>query len=375
MISCEKLFNVFKKQGLEFFTGVPDSFLKDFCSYINDHAKSENHIITANEGGAIALVTGYHLATGNIGVAYMQNSGEGNAVNPLVSLADPEVYSIPMLLLIGWRGEPGIKDEPQHVKQGKITIDLLNVLGIQYEILPDSINDAEKSVENIVNKIKEKNTPCALVIRKDLFEPYGSKNKIKSLYILSREKAIQIIVDNLNLGDVVVSTTGKISRELFEYREKIKQGHNRDFLIVGSMGHCSQIALGIALSKPNRQIYCLDGDGAAIMHMGSLAIIGSKNIKNFKHIILNNGAHESVGGQPTAGFNIDFCSIAKACGYKTVLKAVDENEIKNRTVSLKSCSGPALLEIRINAFSRKELSRPTDSPLENKKKFMKFLQE
>lgn len=371
MINCKNFYDSLIRKGVDFFIGVPDSSLKSFSAYVMDNSK--NHIITANEGGAIALATGYYLATKKFGLVYMQNSGEGNAVNPLVSLADPDVYSIPMLLLIGWRGEPGKKDEPQHVKQGKITLSLLDTLGIPYEILSDSIEDVERSLTKAVDHMSNKNSPYALVARKEIFEDYKLQNKIGTSYELSREDAVKLVVSELDSKDIVVSTTGKTSRELFEYREELNQGHSRDFLTVGSMGHSSHIALGIARSKINRQVYCFDGDGAVIMHMGSLAIIGSQSPKNFKHIIFNNGAHDSVGGQPTVGFEIDFPLIAKACGYKLTLKAETMEKVKEKMSLLKSSEGPGLLEIRVKKGARKDLGRPTTTPIQNKEAFMGFL--
>ena len=373
MINCKEFYDLLIEKKIDFFTGVPDSLLKDFCAYITDKTNPMNHIIAANEGGSIALATGYHLATGKVGLVYMQNAGQGNAINPLVSLADPDVYSIPILLIIGWRGEPGKKDEPQHIKQGKVTLGLLDTLGISYEILPDSVEDLEKKLEYAVNYMRIKSAPFAFVVREGTFEPYTLKNKIKTNYELSREDAIKLIVDRLELKDIVISTTGKTSRELFEYRKELGQEHEKDFLTVGSMGHTSKIALGIALSKLDRQVYCFDGDGAVIMHMGSLAIIGSKNPKNFKHIIFNNGAHDSVGGQPTVGFDIDFLGIAKSCGYKLVLRAETKNEIKEKIDILRLSDGPCLLEIRISKGARGNLGRPNITPKENKENFMKFL--
>jgi len=378
MINCKGFFNLLKEKEINFFTGVPDSLLKYFCYYIMDNTDSKNHIISANEGGAIALASGYHLSTGKIGLVYMQNSGQGNSVNPLVSLADPDVYSIPILLLIGWRGEPGKQDEPQHAKQGKITLDLLNALEIPYEILPDSLEAAEKILEKAITHMKEKNAPFALVAKKGVFEEYILKNESQPSFEMNREDAIKLIVDDiddLSSEDVVISTTGKISRELFEYREKLKQDHDKDFLTIGSMGHASQVALGIALQKPNRQVYCFDGDGSVIMHMGSLAIIGQQSPKNFKHIVFNNGAHDSVGGQPTTGFEIDLQLIAKACGYKTALKAETEEDTKEKIELLKTSEGPAFLEIVVNKGARKDLGRPTITPIENKKYFMNFLKK
>ena len=373
MIDCKKFYDILMEKGIDFFTGVPDSLLKDFCAYITDNSK--NNIITANEGNAIALVAGYHLSTGKIGLVYMQNSGQGNSANPLISLVDPEVYSIPLLLFIGWRGEPGEKDEPQHIKQGRITLDFLKTLGIPYQILPENIDEAKKSLDVAIDSIKIRSAPYALIVRKGTFEKYELKNNIKTSYELSREDAIKLIIDKLDERDIVVSTTGKISRELFEYREKLGQRHERDFLTVGSMGHSSSIALGVALQKPNNKIYCFDGDGAMIMHMGALSIIGSEGPKNFKHIVFNNGAHDSVGGQPTAGFNIDFPLIAKACGYKLTLKAETKDEVKEMISLLKFKDGPCLLEIKINKGSRDDLGRPTRTPKENKEDFMKNVLE
>ena len=374
MINCEKFYNKLVNKNINFFTGVPDSLLKDFCAYITDNTDSKNNIIAANEGNAIALASGYYLATGKIGLVYMQNSGLGNAINPLTSLVDPEVYSIPMLLLIGWRGEPDMKkDEPQHIKQGKITLKLLDTLGIKYSSLPNSMEKANEVIDDATNYMKSFNAPYAIVVSKETFEHYNLKNEIITKYELSREEAIKLIVDKLDKDYAVISTTGMTSRELFEYREELGQGHSNDFLTVGSMGHSSQIALGVALSKPDKQVYCLDGDGAVIMHMGALAIIGSQSLKNFKHIVVNNGAHDSVGGQPTVAFKIDIPSIASACGYKLALSAETRNEFMEKLSLIKSSEGPCLLEVKVNKGHRNNLGRPTATPIENKKKFMDFL--
>ncbi len=373
MLDCEKFYNLLVDGGIEFFTGVPDSLLKDFNAYIIDNVKNNKHIIAANEGASISLSAGHYLATKKIGLVYMQNSGLGNAVNPLISLVDKEVYSIPLLLIIGWRGEPNEKDEPQHVKQGRITLKLLDTLEIPFEVLPDDIEDVKESLEKAFKYMNEYKAPYAFVVRKGIFEKYECKNETEQNYDLSRESAIKIIVNNLGDNDIIVSTTGMTSRELFEYREEMKQDHNNDFLTVGSMGHASQIALGIAMSKPERQIFCLDGDGAIIMHMGSLGIIGSKSAKNFKHVVLNNSAHGSVGGQPTVGDKIDIISTARSCKYKVAYKVETKNELIEKISLLRSVEGPALLEIRVNKEYRKELGRPTISPKENKETFMKFL--
>ena len=374
MLSCENFYNLLIENNIDFFAGVPDSLLKDFCAYIFDNTSDERNIIAANEGNAVALAVGYHLATSNIGLVYMQNSGQGNVINPLASLTDREVYSIPLLMVIGWRGEPNQKDEPQHVKQGKITLSLLDTMGISYDILPDKIDNAKKILLKAVNIIKSESVPYALIVRKGTFEEYNLKKVNTNVYDLTREEAVKAVVDKLGENDIIVSTTGKTSRELYEYREENGQDHSRDFLTVGSMGHCSQIALGIALSKKDSEIYCFDGDGALIMHMGSLAIAGAQDVKNFKHIVFNNGAHDSVGGQPTVGLSIDFPGIAKACGYKSAYcleKRDDFDSVLNQFIS---SNGPAFLEIKVKKGSRKDLGRPATSPEENKKQFMHFLQ-
>ena len=374
MLTCEAFYNLLVAKGIDFFAGVPDSLLKHFIGFLSDKVPASRHIIAANEGGAVALGVGYYLATDRIPLIYMQNAGEGNTVNPLLSLADPKVYSVPLLLVIGWRGEPGVSDEPQHAKQGEVTLHLLTALGIPYEVLPDALDGAKECVGRALLAMKASNAPYALVVRKDTFEPCKANNDERGTgYQLSREKAITFLIEQLGNRDIVVATTGKTGRELFEYRESRGQGHERDFLNIGAMGHASQIALGIALQKPERRIYCLDGDGALIMHMGALAIIGERAPKNFFHIVFNNGAHDSVGGQKTAGFAIDMPVIAKACGYKLALYAETEEELKNHVKQLIVSNGPAFLEVRVKRGSRKDLGRPTMDPAEAKKAFMKFL--
>lgn len=375
MISAEKFYNLLNELGVDFYTGVPDSLLKDICSYITDNTSKEKNIISANEGGAIALAAGYNLASNKIPLVYLQNSGIGNIINPLLSLADPEVYSIPMLIMVGWRGEPSIKDEPQHVKQGKVTLDLFSAMRVPFDILSTDFEEVKNSIINAIQYIEKNKAPFVLVVKKNTFEPYKLKNNVFTNFELSRELAIKEVVQLLNEDDIVVSTTGMISRELFELRESLEQGHEKDFLTVGSMGHASQIALGIALEKPNRNVYCFDGDGAVLMHTGSMGIVGDLAPKNFKHIIFNNGAHDSVGGQPTIGFNVDFCKIAEGFNYKKVYKADKAFEIKDIFEIFSKEEGPSLLEICVNKGNRKDLGRPTISPIDNKDSFKSFLQK
>lgn len=373
MLPVQTFFDALRGEGIEFFTGVPDSLLKDFCAYITDHAGPRQHVIAANEGGAVALAAGRYLATGRPALVYMQNSGQGNAVNPLTSLADPDVFGIPMLLLVGWRGEPGVPDEPQHVKQGKITLDVFAALGIHCEVLPGDTGPAVGCLASAVRRMRAGSCPVALVVRTGTFERYKLRSDVVSSYELRREAALALVVEAIGSGAVVVATTGMTSRELFEYRVSAAQGHRTDFRTVGCMGHASQIALGIALARPGRAVYCLDGDGAAIMHMGGLAIIGDQQPANLRHVVFNNGAHDSVGGQPTAGFTIDIPRIATACGYRFAATASTTFEISEGLRSLREATGPALLEIRVNKGARSNLGRPTSTPAENKRELMQYL--
>lgn len=361
--------------GIDFFAGVPDSLLKNICAYIADHKDEQHHIITANEGGAIALAAGYHLATGKIGVVYMQNSGEGNIINPLASLTDKEVYNIPVLLLIGWRGKPGVHDEPQHVKQGKVTTGLLNVMGVNYDVLSQDEEKAAKQIEKAIAVMKATNEVYALVIEKGTFEDYKLQNVEENDLQMTREEAIQTVAASLGEKDVIVSTTGMISRELFETRTAWNQGHERDFLTVGSMGHASQIALGIAMEKADRKVWCFDGDGASIMHMGNMAIVASKHPKNYVHVVFNNGAHDSVGGQPTVGLKIDLPSVAKSVGYKETYSVDNMGKLKSILPSIAKAEGPVFLQVCVKKGNRKDLGRPTTTPIQNKEALMKFLEK
>lgn len=373
MISPKFFYDTLISYGIDFYTGVPDSLLKSLCAYITDNADNSHNIIAANEGGAVGLATGHYLASDHIPVVYMQNSGLGNIINPLASLTDPDVYEIPILLIIGWRGKPGVHDEPQHVKQGKVTTGLLNVMGVDYTVLSKDEDNAGIQIKRAVEYIKSTGHTYAIVVEKDTFEPYTLKNVENNNLILSREDAIMIVAASTGERDVIVSTTGMISRELFEYRTSTNQGHDRDFLTVGSMGHASQIALGIALEQPNRRVWCFDGDGASIMHMGNMAIVGQKAPNNYIHVVFNNGAHDSVGGQPTVGLKIDLPAVAKALGYKNVYSADNEGTLCEILKNMKANEGPIFLQVCVKKGNRKDLGRPTTSPQDNKKALMNFL--
>lgn len=375
MISPQFFIDELGRHGIDFYTGVPDSLLKNICAYITDTLPHDHNIIAANEGGAMGIAAGYHLATGRIPVVYMQNSGEGNIINPLASLTDKEVYRIPVLLIIGWRGRPGVHDEPQHVKQGKVTTGLLNTMGIDYTVLSKDTDTAAKQIKTAVDYMHRTNECYALVVEKETFEVYTLSNTKATTLTLAREEAIESVVETLEADAVVVSTTGMISRELFEIRERRGQDHSRDFLTVGSMGHASQIALGIALQQPQRPVYCFDGDGAAIMHMGGMAIAASMHPSNLTHIVFNNGAHDSVGGQPTVGLDIDLPAVAKAVGYKHVYSADNLTELTDILGRAKGEEGPKLIQICVKKGNRKDLGRPTTTPQQNKEALMNFLKQ
>lgn len=373
MIRPSFFVNALKKQDIDFFAGVPDSLLKNICAYITDNLPAEQNIIAANEGGAMGIAAGYHLATGKIGCVYMQNSGEGNIINPLASLTDKEVYNIPVLLVIGWRGRPGVHDEPQHVKQGKVTTGLLNVMGINYTVLSKDEDAAARQIDVAVNYMRTTNECYALVVEKDTFDAYKLQTETMNDFTMTREEAIRKVAGSIESDACIVSTTGMISRELFEYRTAMNESHERDFLTVGSMGHASQIALGIALQKPDRRVYCFDGDGASIMHMGNMAISASMNCKNYVHVVFNNGAHDSVGGQPTVGLTIDLPAIAKAVGYKHVFSVNNMESLTETLAGLRDIEGPIFLQICVRKGNRKDLGRPTTTPIQNKEALMEYL--
>ena len=375
MIRPEFFIGKLRESGIDCFAGVPDSLLKNICAYITDHFDAAHNIIAANEGAAVGLAAGHYLATGKPACVYMQNSGEGNVINPLASLTDQEVYNIPVLLLIGWRGRPGVHDEPQHVKQGKVTTGLLNVMGIDYTVLSKEEDKAEAQIKKAVAFMQATKQCYALVIEKDTFDTYTLQNVEKNDLTMSREEAIQTVAAALGEKDAIVSTTGMISRELFEYRTAMNQGHERDFLTVGSMGHASQIALGIALEKQDRRIWCFDGDGASIMHMGSMTIVAQKAPKNYIHVVFNNGAHDSVGGQPTVGLKIDLPAIAMAVGYKAAYSVETKDFLIELLEKVKTQDGPVLLEVKVKKGNRKDLGRPTTTPIQNKEALMSFLKD
>lgn len=370
-MQVEKLFEIIDS---EFYTGVPDSQLKPLCDYLMakygvDH---NHHVIAANEGNCTALAAGYYLATGKIPVVYMQNSGEGNIINPVASLLNDKVYAIPMIFIVGWRGEPGVHDEPQHIYQGEVTIKLLEDMGIDSFVI-----DPETSDEDVFAKMKafknllDQGRNVAFVVKKGALTN-SSKVQYKNENILSREQIIEHIV-KVSADDPIISTTGKASRELFEIRERNGQDHKRDFLTVGSMGHASSIALGVAINKPNNKIWCIDGDGAALMHMGALAVIGNISPNNLVHIVINNGAHETVGGMPTVASGIEMAKVALSCGYPNALTVNNAAMLDDALNKAKTCRELFFIEVMCSIGARENLGRPTTSAIDNKNSFVSYL--
>ena len=373
MIHSGQFIRTLDSHGLDFFTGVPDSVLSGLTSYLTESVPDDRHVIAANEGGAVALAVGHYLATGRPALVYMQNSGQGNAVNPLMSLASPDVYGIPMLLLIGWRGEPGRPDAPQHTAQGRATLPLLDVLGLPHRVLPDDEQGAEQAVAEMLAVAVERQTPVALVVREGTFGPGEQHPSSLDDLTLTREEALKTIAGRLDARTVVVVTTGKASREIHAYRREQRQSSRPDFLTIGGMGHASSVALGIALAGPARRVVCLDGDGAALMHLGAMAIIGSRKPSNLTHVIINNGAHDSVGGAPTVGFAVSLPDMALACGYRGALSVDTRIPLAAAIEVLRYRRGPVLVEVRVCTGSRPDLPRPAESPQEGKRQLMELL--
>jgi len=374
MISCQDFFDILNKYDLSFFTGIPDSIFKEWMKFLVD--KDEivlKNLIACNECEAVALAAGYHLATNKIGVVYMQNSGLGKAVNPLTSLCDPDVFSIPVFLMIGWRGEPGKVDAPQHKKMGKITLPLLETLQIPYWILEPDLKIIEKKLKEVIAHFKANKSPYAFIVRKKFFQNYDLEKAVIKKYIISREEAISVIMQNLNNDEIIVSSTGFVSRELYEYRESNVKDHYKSFYNIGSMGCASSIGLSIALQKPNRKVIVFDGDGAAIMQMGAFTTIGKYSPSNYVHIIFDNNSHESTGGQPTNSDTIDFAKIALACNYKSTKLIKTKSNLIKAIPEIKEQKGPLLVVIKIQKNIRPDLNRPEKTPKELKNALMNYL--
>lgn len=369
-----KVENLVQIIGSDFYTGVPDSQLKALCNYLmaTYGIDPHHHVIAANEGNCTALAAGYHLATGKVPVVYMQNSGEGNIINPVASLLNDKVYAIPVIFIIGWRGEPGIHDEPQHIYQGEVTLKLLEDMNIASFVIGKDTTDEEVSAKMAeFREILKTGKDVAFVIRKGALTD-APKVEYKNDNHMIREEIIQHIV-KASGEDPIISTTGKASRELFETRVANGQSHKYDFLTVGSMGHSSSIALGVAINKPEQRIWCVDGDGAVLMHMGSMAVIGANRPNNLIHVVINNGAHETVGGMPTVAGSIDLVSIARACGYPNAVCVDSFEALDAELAAAKNRNELSLIEVKCSIGARDDLGRPTTTALENKQNFMDYL--
>ena len=362
--------------GADFFTGVPDSQLKPLCNYLMHTygIDRRHHLIAANEGNCAAIAAGYHLATGRVPAVYMQNSGEGNIINPLASLLNEKVYAIPMIFIIGWRGEPGIHDEPQHIYQGEITESLMTLMGASSFVISKETSEQEvMTAMDGFQKLLAEGKDVAFVIRKGALT-YDEPVEYANRYTMNREEIIRHITA-VSGTDPIISTTGKASRELFEIRAADGESHERDFLTVGSMGHASSIALGVALHKPGTRVWCVDGDGAALMHLGAMAVIGSQKPSNLVHVVINNEAHETVGGMPTAAVSADLAGIAKACGYPYAVCVNTFADLDRELNEAKERNALSFLEVKSSIGARSDLGRPTTTALENKENFMAFLKK
>lgn len=372
MVTCNELYKIFKDNDLTFFTGVPDSTFKAWMNFLSECNDLKN-VIAVNECEATALAAGYYLSTGRIGVVYMQNSGLGKAVNPLMSLVDPEVFSIPVLLIIGWRGEPGKKDQPEHKKMGRVMLHLLDTLEIPYSILTNNLEDIKREIVKAKDYMIRRNAPYSIIIRKGLLNDYKRKISPEQNLEMMREDAIKVIVNNLKGTEIIISTTGKTSRELFEYREKKGESHKKDFYTIGSMGCSAAIAMGIAMQKKDKKIFVFDGDGSLLMEMGTLATVGHYSLKNFYHIVLDNQSHDSTGGQPTVSGTVNFEKVALSCGYKYANIVKTEKDLIKKVKDMLDLDGPQMLVVKVKKGARKDLGRPTISPSENKKIFMEYI--
>ena len=375
MISPAVFLDELKANEVSYFVGVPDSLMKGLNYQISNSCSSDEHLITSNEGSAVAHAIGYYAATEKLAAVYMQNSGLGNAYNPLISLADPAIYSVPMILLIGWRGEIAddgvqLKDEPQHIKQGQITLSTLETMGIPFEVIHAGSSNWKQQISILIARAKSEQRPVAAIFRKNTFDSVALvSSDADHSPVLGREDAIELLVNNSLPNDIFVASTGMIGRELFEIRKRRAQTHATDFLTVGGMGHASQIACSIASALPDRRVICLDGDGALLMHTGGMAECAHQS--NLTHIVLNNGAHDSVGGQPTVAFHINLQKVAEGFGYSNIINATTALDIQSALDG--RAAGSMFLEIRCKRGNRKDLGRPDIAPNQNLMEFIQFL--
>ncbi len=366
MIKVQTLINLLKKNNCNFFTGVPDSVLKELSSFLQNEDRNK-HLIATNEGSAVSIGIGNYLSTKKIPCVYMQNSGLSNALNPLISIAHKKVYSIPLILVIGWRGSPRLKDEPQHNVKGKITEDILKLLNIKYTILR-SYKDLSK-FDKQIKFAKKNHSTVACLIEQGILEKNKKINKKKEFYKLNKELFLKTLLENIEKKIKIISSTGYTSRELMYLRKKYKLNNAKDFYMVGGMGHASSVALGYSLSNNNKTI-CIDGDGSFLMHLGSIKTAGTFAKKNFKYILLNNNLHDSVGGQSTHANDINFEKLSKGLGFKKFYQIKDKKNLHKKIKKFLSEKNLTFLEVKVGNSRIKKLPRPTDL-IKIKKQFMK----
>jgi phosphonopyruvate decarboxylase len=357
MVNQRYLFESLKNLGIDFFAGVPDSLLNNFCLYMVENIPDGQHVMAANEGNAIAIAAGHYMATGNIPLVYMQNSGIGNATNPLLSLTHDSVYGIPMILVIGWRGDPAFNDHAQHKKQGELTPVLMKDMDIPYEILDDENTVVEKFTWAI-DKAKEISAPVALIAKKAILTEKVKKQEYPESKLMNREEAVSAVVDVLGEDAIYLGTTGRATREVHEQLKEHGVGEGHEWQNVGSMGHVSSVGLGIALAKPEQKVVVFDGDAAAVMHMGALATNCRYKAGNLIHIVLNNGVNESVGGQPSAGYVVNLTEVAAACGYRTPGHAVEtREELQAIMKNYKNGEMPLFLDVHVRQGIRSDMPK------------------
>lgn len=371
MIEPKVLVEALDELGVDFACGVPDSLMEPLCSYLATRP-DDRHVVAANEGAAVGIAIGHYLSTTRPALVYLQNAGIGNAINPLVSLADPAVYGIPMLLLVGWRGQPGTSDEPQHMKQGQMMEPLLDALDLPWSTLPSDRDEALACLAEALGEATERSSPYVLLVEKQTFAPFEQSPPptVDQNRLASREEALVALLDATNDEAVFVVTTGMLGRELYEYRESSGSPADRDFLTVGGMGHCCSIALGVAQQRPNREIWCLDGDGSALMHLGSLAVIGNQAPENLIHVVFNNGVHDSVGGQPTVMNTVELPKAALALGYRHASSVSDISTLVDVVSELRARPGPSLIDLHVRPGNRAGIGRPDRTPAQAKTAFM-----
>lgn len=371
MIEPKDLVEALEELGVDFACGVPDSLMEPLCTYLATRP-DDHHVVAANEGAAVGTAIGHFLSTGQPALVYLQNAGIGNAINPLVSLADPDVYGIPMLLLVGWRGQPGTQDEPQHMKQGRLMEPLLDALGLPWTTLPTDRDEAIACLTEALGEAVERSTPYLVMVEKGTFSSFQAEPSTPGDHtgLSSREDALIALLEATGDQAVFVVTTGMLGRELYEYRVRSGSPADRDFLTVGGMGHCSSIALGVAQQRRDREVWCLDGDGSVLMHLGSLAVIAHQAPENLYHVVFNNGVHDSVGGQPTVMRSVDLPAAARAFGYRFAAPVSDVSALGDVVAKMRASSGPSLLDLHVRPGNREGIGRPHRSPAQAKTVFM-----